>query len=80
MEYVALRQKEGAFRKGDPGVVVMFALGSIVHYAMGQYLFAGKKRCLADEAVIEELIALVMGGIMKRGAKAAAPKIGNGRI
>jgi hypothetical protein len=47
---------------------------------MGQYLFAGKKRCLADEAVIEELIALVMGGIMKRDAKAAAPKIGNGRI
>jgi len=80
MEYVALRQKEGAFRKGDPGVVVMFALGSIVHYAMGQYLFAGKKRCLADETVIEELIALVMGGIVKRDAKAAAQKIGNGRI
>src|ERR1700678_2654679 len=31
--YIALRQKEGAFRECDPGVAMMFGLGSIVHYA-----------------------------------------------
>src|SRR5271155_2389876 len=31
--YIALRQREGAFRECDPGVAVMFAIGSVVHYA-----------------------------------------------
>jgi TetR/AcrR family transcriptional regulator len=79
-EYVALRQREGAFRKCDPAVLVTFAVGPIVQYAMGQYLFAGKKRCLPDDTVIEELIELVMGGIAKTDAKKAIQKNGNGRI
>jgi AcrR family transcriptional regulator len=78
MEYVALRQKEGAFQKCDPAVVVTLAVGPIVQFAMGQYLFAGKKRCLSDEAVIDDLIALVMGGIVKRDAKRAAHANGHG--
>jgi TetR/AcrR family transcriptional regulator len=80
MEYVALRQKEGAFRKCDPAVLVTFAVGPIVQYAMGQYLFAAKKRCLPDDTVIEKLIELVMGGIVKPDAKKAIQKNGNGRI
>ncbi len=80
MEYVALRQKEGAFRKCDPAMAVTFAVGPIVQYAMGQYLFAAKKRCLPDATVIDELIELVMGGIMKPGVKRSIQKTGNGRI
>ena len=79
MEYVALRQKEGAFVKCDPGVVVTFALGPIVQYAMGQYLFAEKKHLLQTETVIEELISLVMSGILKREGKRVAPAMGNGQ-
>ncbi len=78
-EYIALRQKEGAFRKCDPGVLVTFAVGPIVQYAMGQYLFAGKKDCGPDDQAIEELIALIMGGIQKQDARRAIHKNGNGR-
>jgi AcrR family transcriptional regulator len=80
MEYVALRQKEGAFQQCDPAVVVTFALGPIVQYAMGRYLFAAKKRFPPADRVIEELIELLIGGILKRSGKVPIQKIGNGRI
>jgi TetR/AcrR family transcriptional regulator len=80
MEYVALRQKEGAFRKGHPAVLVTFAIGPIVQYAMGQYVFAGKKRFLPDDTVVEELTDLVMSGIVSRDAKGATPKLVNGKL
>src|ERR1035438_4729289 len=33
-KYIGQRQKEGAFRRCDPQVAVMFSLGSFVHFAM----------------------------------------------
>ena len=65
--YIVLRQKEGAFRKCDPDMAVMFALGTIAHYAMGRYVFEMKKFQLSDNVVMEELVELVMGGLRKRG-------------
>lgn len=61
--YIALRQTEGAFRKCDPAVAVMFALGTIVQYAMTRHLFGVKKMSQDDDAVIQELVKLVMGGL-----------------
>ena len=40
--YVALRQKEGAFRECDPGVAVMFVIGSTIHYAMARHVLGAK--------------------------------------
>jgi len=61
--YIALRQKEGAFRKCDPGVAMTFFLGSIVQYAMSSYVFGVKDYHLPEETVVKELVTLVMRGL-----------------
>jgi TetR/AcrR family transcriptional regulator len=61
--YIALRQKEGAFRKCDPGVAMTFFLGSIVQYAMSCYVFGVKDHHLSEETVVKELVNLVMRGL-----------------
>jgi AcrR family transcriptional regulator len=61
--YVAVRQKEGAFRKCDPGIATSFILGTIVHWAMGKYVFGMKRSRLGEDAVVRQLAELVMGGL-----------------
>jgi TetR/AcrR family transcriptional regulator len=68
--YVALRQKEGVFRKCDPRVAVMFFFGAVVQYAMSRYLFNMNDYALKDEAVSEELVDLVLGGVLIDAADA----------
>jgi AcrR family transcriptional regulator len=60
--YVALRQKEGAFRNREPKMAVTFAVGTIVHFAMGKYAF-GLKGLAGDGSVLEEIVAFVLGGL-----------------
>jgi len=64
--YVALRQKEGVFRECDPDVALMFAMGTMVHYAMGQYVFRMERFRLNDDAVMDELVDLVMRGLRRQ--------------
>src|SRR5579862_5638948 len=47
--YMILRQKEGAFRKGDPHIAVMFATGSIMHFAMVRHVFHIRKPHVAED-------------------------------
>ena len=61
--YISLRQKEGAFRNCEPRVAVAFAIGTMVHLAMGRYVFGLRKPPIDDHAVIDELVVLVMGGL-----------------
>jgi TetR/AcrR family transcriptional regulator len=61
--YIAMRQKEGAFRKCDPGVAMNFFLGSIVQYAMASYVFGVKDHLLPEETVVKQLVNLVMRGL-----------------
>jgi AcrR family transcriptional regulator len=73
--YVALRQKEGALRKCDPTVAVMFFFGTVVQYSMARYVFGVKKHALSDSVVIDELVDLVTNGLreprasLRRGKK-----------
>jgi TetR/AcrR family transcriptional regulator len=61
--YVALRQKEGAFRKCASELATAFILATIVHWAMGKYVFGLKRSELSEEEVAGELVALVLGGL-----------------
>jgi AcrR family transcriptional regulator len=61
--YIAVRQKEGAFRKCDPEIATSFILGTIVHWAMGKYVFGMKRSSLTEETVVEQLAELVLGGL-----------------
>lgn len=61
--YVAMRQKEGAFRKCDPGIATSFILGTMVHWAMGKYVFGMKRSSPSEETVVAQLAELVLGGL-----------------
>jgi hypothetical protein len=61
--YFEMRQKEGAFREGDPGMAVLCAVGAAKQYASAKYLFGIKVMPLNDEAVAKQLTALVLQGI-----------------
>ena len=63
--YVALRQKEGAFRECEPDLAVMFAVGTVVHFAMGRYVFRMTKVQRSDDAVVAKLVTLVLGGLTR---------------
>jgi TetR/AcrR family transcriptional regulator len=61
--YVALRQSEGAFRGGDPELMLTFAVGTAVHCATGKYIFGLKKSTVADEDAVKQLIGFVLNGL-----------------
>ena len=63
--YITLRQREGAFQRCDPDSAMTFAFGSIVHFSMARHLFGVKEGSLNDEAVVKELVTLVMRGLKK---------------
>jgi TetR/AcrR family transcriptional regulator len=66
-QYVLRRQKEGAFRACDPDVALMFAVGTVVHFAMMRHLFGVKKPGLSDEVIVDEVVGLILGGLTEPG-------------
>jgi TetR/AcrR family transcriptional regulator len=66
--YVALRQKEGAFRECDPGVAVMFAIGSMVHYAMARHILGAKNFPPGEEQIVEQFVEMILGGLEQHPA------------
>ena len=61
--YVILRQKEGAFRKGDPHIAVMFATGSIMHFAMVRHVFHIRKPHVAEDSALREMVDMTIAGL-----------------
>lgn len=66
--YIVLRQKEGAFRECDPGVAVMFALGSIIHYAMARHVLGVNKFPLDEEEIVNQFVDLILRGLEQQSA------------
>jgi AcrR family transcriptional regulator len=66
--YVALRQKEGAFRECDPGVAVMFAIGAMIHYAMARHVLGAKKFPPDEDAIVDQFVELTLGALEPRPA------------
>jgi hypothetical protein len=65
--YIALRQKEGAFRDCDQEAAVMFVIGSTVHYAMARHVM-GATFPPSDELIVEQFVDLMLGGLEQRSA------------
>jgi TetR/AcrR family transcriptional regulator len=61
--YIAQRQKEGAFRPCDPIGAGMFAIGSMVHFAMTRHVFGLERPPHGDEAMLEELAGLILAAL-----------------
>ncbi len=72
--YIATRQKEGAFRECDPGIAVMFAIGSVIHYAMARHVLGAKKFPQDEVAIINQFVELTLGALEQRPALVRAAK------
>ncbi len=60
--YVVLRQREGAFRKGDPDTLVMLLASPALQYASSKYIFGLKAQATEKEA-IEEFAKLLIAAL-----------------
>jgi TetR/AcrR family transcriptional regulator len=65
--YFAQRQKEGVFRKCDPGAAVHFVMSAAVQYGMGKHVFGVSVLQLTDEEAADQFATFVLDGIGKRG-------------
>ena len=66
--YVVSRQAEGAFRAGDPDLVLDFAVGTAVHCATGKYIFGLKKSAASDEDAVKQLVGFILNGLTEPSA------------
>ena len=57
--YVVLRQREGAFRKGDPDALVMLLASPALQYASSKYIFGIKAFPGTDKQATEEFASLL---------------------
>jgi TetR/AcrR family transcriptional regulator len=67
-KYVTLRQREGVFRSGDPGVLVIAMYAPALQHAMNKHLF-GMDLCEAEgDAMAEQLAGMALAAV-KNGKK-----------
>ncbi|HTR36131.1 MAG TPA: TetR/AcrR family transcriptional regulator [Bryobacteraceae bacterium] len=64
--YIELRQQEGAFRQCDPSAALMSVIGATVHYAMARHVFGVDKFRQDDEAMVDQFVDLILGGLEQR--------------
>jgi TetR/AcrR family transcriptional regulator len=64
--YIALRQQEGVFRECDPGAALMFVMGATIHYAMVRHVFGVDKFPADEEAIVNQFVDLILGGLEQR--------------
>src|ERR1700734_2180280 len=72
--YIAMRQKEGAFRECDPGVAVMFSIGAIIHYAMARHGLGVETFPPSEEEIGAEFVNLLLGGLEQQSANGVLTK------
>ena len=77
--YVVSRQAEGAFRAGDPDLVLDFAVGTAVHCATGKYIFGLKKSATPDEEAVKQLVGFVLNGLTEPAAARLRTNKKNGK-
>ena len=64
------------FRKCDPRVALVAFFGGVVQYAMSRYLFGAPHYSSSDETVADELVALILSGLMRAdGGKKKVKKV-----
>jgi AcrR family transcriptional regulator len=77
--YVADRQREGAFRSGDAGALVLCVFAPALHYALNKYVFGLDVFPLSDEDMAEELAGFILAGLRAPRKSKLKPRAGRGR-
>jgi TetR/AcrR family transcriptional regulator len=62
-KYIERRQSEGALTECDPLVAIVAVVGVAKQFAMGKYLFPGKKVNDPDEVVAKTLTGIILNGL-----------------
>ena len=65
--YVVLRQREGAFRKGDPDALVMLLAAPAMQCASSKYIFGIKAVSRPDKDMAEEFAKLLVAALRPTG-------------
>lgn len=70
--YVVLRQREGAFRKGDPDALVMLLASPAMQCASSKYIFGLKAVSRPDKDIAEEFAKLLVAALRPSGFRSTA--------
>ena len=71
-KYIALRQREGAFRAGDPGTLVLALFSPALQYGMSKYVFGASYVPNADGPATEEFSRFLLAAIEEKKKAPAA--------
>jgi TetR/AcrR family transcriptional regulator len=75
--YVVLRQREGAFRKGNPDALLMLLASPAMQYASSKYIFGLKASPGSDKEATEEFASVLIAAMRPEssGAKIGSKKL-----
>ncbi len=65
-DYVATRQREGAFRDVDPDTAVRAIVGMAFFYSMNENIFQCKPSTLTDDQAIETFVSIALDGLRRQ--------------
>lgn len=66
--YVVLRQREGAFRRGDPDTLVMLLASPAMQYATNKYIFGIKAFPGTDKEAVDDFAKLLLAALTPNSA------------
>jgi len=73
--YFEQRQREGAFRKRDARVAVLFLISAAVHYGMSRHLFGVAGLPTNDEEIAGQFAAFALEGLKRPSRKPRGPRV-----
>jgi TetR/AcrR family transcriptional regulator len=72
-EYIARRQRAGALRQCDPGIVLFAMAGIPQYYAMQKYIHKCGDLPMQDEQATESFVRILMNGLCTDGLRQDGP-------
>ena len=73
-QYVRRRQRDGALRQCDPGLIIVAIAGMAQHYAMMTEIFGLREITASDDDVVETFTCIVLDGVRIKSRKTATVK------
>ncbi|MEO5924817.1 MAG: TetR/AcrR family transcriptional regulator [Bryobacteraceae bacterium] len=70
-EYISTRQREGAFRDGDPGTMVVALFSPALQFGMSKYIFSAPWILSDDEPATDEFTRMLLAGLEKKKQSAS---------
>jgi AcrR family transcriptional regulator len=68
--YISRRQREGAFRAGDPAAAVRAFVGALIYHVLATELFGFEFQKISDQTAIKNIVSLFLHGIRQTQAEA----------